>query len=74
MYGKGHCGRVVRGLVTGAEVPWFKTHLVLGTFQKLSVFIQQQMGTWPSSGLGKVKGGEEEEWHPTSVTPLPRTS
>ena len=29
------------------------------------------MGTGLSSELGKVKGGEEEEWHPTSVTSLP---
>jgi len=28
------------------------------------------MGTWLSSKLGKVKGGEEKEWRPTSVTPL----
>ena len=32
------------------------------------------MGTWLSSELGKVKGGEEEKWHPTSVTPMPGTS
>ena len=32
------------------------------------------MGTWLSSEPGKVKGGEEEEWRPTSVTPLPGTS
>ena len=31
------------------------------------MFIHQKMGTWLSSELGKVKGGEEEEWHPTSV-------
>jgi len=29
------------------------------------------MGTNLSLELGKVKSGEEEEWHPTSVTPLP---
>jgi len=32
------------------------------------------MGTWLSSGLSKVKGGEEEEQRPTTVTPLPKTS
>jgi len=29
------------------------------------------MGTWISSELGKVKGGEKEEWRRTSVTPVP---
>jgi len=28
------------------------------------------VGTWLSSELGKVKGSVEEEWCPTSVTPL----
>ena len=32
--------------------------------------IQQGMGTGLSAELGN-EGGEEEEWHPTSVTPLP---
>jgi len=31
------------------------------------------MGTWLSLELGKVKGGKDEEWRPTSVTPLPET-
>jgi len=32
------------------------------------------MGTQLSSELGNVKGSEEEEWQPTSVTLLPGTS
>jgi len=31
------------------------------------------MGTQLSSDLGKMNSGEEEEWRPTSVTPLPDT-
>jgi len=43
--------------------------LLYGIFQN-SQFTQQEMAIRLSSELGKVKGGEEEEWCPSSVTPF----
>jgi len=53
---------------------WFRVPACARDFsKKLSLFTEQYMGTWLSSELGKVKGGDEEEWCPTSVTPFPGT-
>jgi len=50
----------------------FETQLVHQIFFNGSPS-SKRIPTWLSQ-LGKVKGGEEEEWRPTSVTPLPGTS
>ena len=46
---------MVRALVIGAESPGFKTQLVHGISQKLSLFTQQSMGTWLFSEVGAVR-------------------
>jgi len=55
------------------KVPGSKCRLRTGFF-KIALFTKQKMGTWLSSELGKVWGGEGEEWRPTSVIPLPGIS
>jgi len=43
-------------------------------FYQLSLFTRQiSAGTLLSQDMEKVKGGEEEEWCPTLVTPLSET-
>ena len=59
-----HLGLVVRALACGVEDP-----RIDNTFDwvswKLSLFIQQKMGTWISSGLGKVYTAKVEEMDTT---------
>jgi len=63
-----HCGWVVRAPVTGAECPGFKTQLVHGILSLCSTNSKWVLGPLQSWGRW------EEEWHPTSVTPLPGIS
>jgi len=58
------------------KVPGSKHSLCTEFFNNSLCSPSSKMSTWLSSELEKVKlkGGEEEEWCPTLVTPLPETS
>jgi len=60
---EGHCGRVARALVTGAEGPgsWAQD------FSKTLSVHQAVNGYLALFGVGEGEGGETEEWRPASV-------
>lgn len=60
---------VVRGLTTGAKGPGFKAPCAQD-FPKALYANQAGMGRWLSWELGEMNGGEKQNWHPTSATPL----